>query len=278
MPLVNEKTVMPVDELRPLDLNTMLEGAILMDYAGSMTAPPCAEAATWFVRRNPVKASETQVKLITDAIYMMTADFGNFRAVMPVNGRPIATVAAVKETAPPAPPEPEVPLGDIPRTDREFQAMKWARDALHLSKTSADYVHNLDQKLQRAAQAHVAALAPDLYPDYTTLPPGHPHIAEKPNVVDMSKTAAVMARAISGAAKEAIHDASRQIAEQAEQAAKDAAREAADMASIHMNLPTTPPPLDLPHIPAAAPAPGMAPAPAPPDVAHLMAPAGPTEE
>jgi len=277
LPLVNEKQVFVVDELHPLNLGEFLENGVYFEYAGSMTAPPCAEAATWFVRRDPVKASETQVKLLSDNIFQMTADFGNFRATMPVNGRPIATRTIIKETAPPAPPPSAVPLGPLPRTDREFQAMKWARDALHLSKTASDYIHGLDRKLQRAAQAHVSALAPDLYPDYKVRGPD-PEVVKRPSAVDMTKTAAVMAKAIATAAKQAVADAASKIAREAEQAARDAAREAATVATENMVMPTTPPPLGLPPVPAGAgpafaPAPAGAGAPGSPGAKAMMAPA-----
>jgi len=259
LPLINQKSILPVTKENPLDLGAFLAGGIYFEYFGSLTAPPCSTNVIWFVRRDPVLASESQIRIMSDNIFQMSADYGNYRATLPINGRPVATRVGIEETAPPAPDMPSLPIGSFPRTDREFQAMKWARDALHLSKTASDYVYGLDTRLQKAARAHVDALAPDLHIIPTTAAPTLP---PKMSSVDMAKTAAAMAKAISQAAKEAIKDASKQIAEQAEMAAREAAKEAAVKASKELTLPTpqaAPGPAGAP----GAPGPAMPPAPSP---------------
>jgi len=265
LPLINSKSVALVNEEHPLDINKFMEGGIYYEYSGSLTAPPCATNVIWFVRRNPVLASESQVRIMSDNIFQMTADYGNYRATLPINGRPVATRVAIEEEQPPQPDMPSLPIGSFPRTDREFQAMKWAKDALKLSKTASDYVYNLDNRLQRAARAHVDALAPDLGIIPTKPPP--PPAVKEVSPVDMAKTAATMAKAIAQAAKEAIHSASEQIAKEAEQAAREAAKEAAIEAGKDIALPTAKPaaPGGAPGGPgpAGAPGPAMPPAPSP---------------
>merc|ERR1719265_193413 len=98
--------------------------------------------------------------------------------------------------------------------DREFQAMKWARDALRVAKTSSDYVNNLDNRLQRASRAHVNALVPELNLIPTTAPPV---VVKEMSQTDMANTAAQMAKAIAQAAKEAIKEATDKISAEAEQ-------------------------------------------------------------
>merc|ERR1719161_1167493 len=134
LPLINSKSVAVVGKEEPLNLNKFMEGGVFFEYSGSLTAPPCTTNVIWFVRRNPVLASESQVRVMSDNIFQMTADFGNYREVLPINGRPVATRDSVREEAPPEPDLPELPIGSFPRTDREFQAMKWARDALRVAK------------------------------------------------------------------------------------------------------------------------------------------------
>ena len=44
---------------------------------------------------------------------------------------PMPTI--VMSEPPPEPPVPSIPIGPNPRTDREFRAMKWAKDALEVA-------------------------------------------------------------------------------------------------------------------------------------------------
>jgi hypothetical protein len=44
--------------------------------------------------------------------------------------------------------------GPNPKTDREYRAMNWARDALKTAKSATDYVRGLDNRLRNASQAH----------------------------------------------------------------------------------------------------------------------------
>lgn len=263
LPLINQKSIAVVNEMDPLDLNQFLEGGIYLEYAGSLTSPPCATNVMWFVRRNPILASDKQVQLMSDSLFQMSADFGNYRKTMPLNGRPIATRMGVESQAPPQQTERGMPIAALPRAGREFKAMRYAKDALKLSKVASDYLYNMDTRMQKAARAHVDALAPDMGVAPATPAPG---VAPRQmSSVDMTKTAAIMAKAIAQAAKDAIHTASEQIAKEAEKAAGVAAKEAVMEAGKQIVIPTAEPPPGAPGGPPGAapgPAPGAAPAPA----------------
>merc|ERR1719160_1008375 len=147
---------------------------------------------------------------------------------MPLANRPVAVRQAVKEEPPPKAPEMSIPLGPNPRTDREFRAMKWAKDALKIAKSATDYTKDLDFRLRGAAQAHANALAPNLVPGMVATPP--PAVpTQGPSPQDMAKTAEEMANVIADAAKMAIKGAANQISIEARAAAAQAAREATKM-------------------------------------------------
>merc|ERR1719217_1015583 len=121
----------------------------------------------------------------------------------------------------PAPKTPEmsIALGPNPRTDREFRAMKWAKDALKVSKTATDYVQDLDMRLRAAAQAHANAIAPMLVPvALPTMPPPFAQ-AKHAQPINIAATADAMAKSIAEAAKEAIASAAKEIGVQAKAAA-----------------------------------------------------------
>ncbi len=52
-------------------------------FPGSLTTPPCSENVTWFVLKNPIEASASQIKMFA-SIYKSDA-----RPVQPLNGRTI---------------------------------------------------------------------------------------------------------------------------------------------------------------------------------------------
>merc|ERR1719171_2592979 len=163
-PPVNMKVRVPADSAHAYDFNSLMQGANFYEYAGSLTAPPCAEIVTWLVRKDTVKASDKQVMYLHDSVYKTSADFGNYRSLMPLNGRVIAMRQGLLEDLPPTA-APPVPMPGKPQqSDREFRAMKWAMDAMTIAKSATDYVKDLDSRLRNAAQAHANALAPQLEP------------------------------------------------------------------------------------------------------------------
>lgn len=251
------KVQVPADPAHSYNLNMLMEGATFYEYAGSLTAPPCAETVVWLVRSDTVKASDKQVLYLHDAVYKITADFGNYRSLMPLNGRVVSMRQGVQEDLPPTA-APPVPLPGKPQqSDREFRAMKWAMDAMVIAKSATDYVKDLDNRLRNAAQAHANALAPQLEPLKVhgqvitvggsaavanasmmragmyppgmgpTLQPGMGGYTQSP--LEMQKTAETMARTLASAARQEIDDATREISRTSKKVAMDAAKQAADM-------------------------------------------------
>jgi len=227
LPEINQKSLAPASIFEPFDLNMLLKDGTYFEYAGSLSAPPCAEVATWMVRREPVMGSDQQVAMLHNKIMEMTALFGNNRATMPLNGRPVAVRAAVRDMPPPAAPKPQMPSGPNPATDRSYRAMKWAKDALKIAKASTDYIRDLDIRLRNAAEAHANALAPDLMHARDmalTTPP--PVVQVTP--IDMAKTSESMANALAKQAAAAINTAAQQLTVEAKQAAAVQAAAAAN--------------------------------------------------
>lgn len=231
-PPVHMKVVPPLVSTEPLDLNTLMEGGTFLEYAGSMTAPPCAEIVTWMVRREPIMASDTQVRILYEAIYKSTGQYGNWREIMPMNGREIAVRKAVKEEPIPQADNVPFPKALSQHTDREFRTMKWAKDAELVAKSAADYVKDLDQRLQRASLVNGEAYRQYLW---TTTPlPAWGNYGSSTTTMTttgMSDAAVAMAQQISAVAKQAVASAVQQINVEARYAAIRAATDA--MRSVH---------------------------------------------
>jgi len=250
-PPVNMKVRVPADSAHAYDFNSLMQGANFYEYAGSLTAPPCAEIVTWLVRQDTVKASDKQVMYLHDAIYKTTADFGNFRSLMPLNGREI-TMRQGSLEEPPLVPAPVVHMpGQPQQSDREFRAMKWAMDAMTIAKSATDYVKDLDSRLRNAAQAHANALAPQLEPltvhgkvivagnaandavaaaeSAVAAGKAGPAGGAAMQPLEMQKTAETMARTLANAAREEIEDATREISKKSKEVAVEAAKEAANL-------------------------------------------------
>lgn len=233
-PPVNMKASVPRDINAPLDFSSLLSGGSFYEYAGSLTAPPCAEIATWLVRKDTLKASDKQVLYLHDMIYKTTADFGNYRALMPPAGRSIKLRQAIVEDLPAQ--TPGVPhmdsFGSPQQSDREFRAMKWAMDAMTIAKASSDYIKDLDMRMRNAASAHAEALAPALEPLSPSGDPLLPGVTTPfPNAdpVEMEATAKAMAKTLAETAREAIEDATARISKEAKAAALKSAMEAANI-------------------------------------------------
>lgn len=167
-PAANQRVLVPMDESQPLDLNTLLANGTFFEYAGSLTAPPCAEIVTWLVRREPVTASGEQLRRLTDSVLAITAGFGNARSAMPLNGRTVAVRQALQEPPRLTSGDPDGMPESVPMPDREHRAMAVARDALRVAESSVEYVKDLDARLRATAEAHALALAP--HPNATHAP------------------------------------------------------------------------------------------------------------
>jgi len=245
-PPINMKIRVPADSAHSFDLNALMGGGDFYDYAGSLTAPPCAEIATWLVRKEPLQASDLQVLYLHDAIYKTTADYGNFRSIMPLNGRILGMRKGILEDlAPTAAPPVTVP--NVPaQSDREYRAMKWAQDAMTIANHATAYVKDLDSRIRGAAQAHANALAPQLEPltvHGQVIVPGNaaqaslgavPTLAplgtvQQQTPLQIQATAEIMARTLATAAREEIEQATQEIHERSIEVAKKAAMQAANM-------------------------------------------------
>lgn len=159
----------PIDLLNPFLLN-----GTFFEYRGSLTAPPCAEQATWMVRREPQMLSEAQWELIRTNIYKANSGYGNYRAIMPLMGRPIFVRTGVKgEPATKAEFPPSFQSNETRATG--FGAIVDARWALARAKQGGKLAWDLDQGLAKASQAHVRELDPDsVFPMPTVGPPVMP--------------------------------------------------------------------------------------------------------
>lgn len=151
-PAFNAKTTIHAHEVEPLELNMLLQGSSFFEYAGSMTAPPCSETVLWLVRAVPIIASDAQVGYLKNAIFSMTSGTGNYREVMPRNGRPIAVKIGVLD---PAPPTPSVPppfiAGPPPAPRRADDALTLAKRAVQKAMSAMDNVRNLEDRLETVA-------------------------------------------------------------------------------------------------------------------------------
>jgi carbonic anhydrase len=259
-PAVGTTAYVPKDVFSPPNLNDLMQGANFYEYAGSLTAPPCSETAIWLVRTDVLMASDKQVAYLSDAIYRTTAEFGNYREVMPLSSRSVTIRQSMMEDLPENEPTP-VPPGPPQHADREYKAMKWSMDAMDIAKKSVDYVKNLDMRLRLAAQAHADALDPrrDVPPGettmmYSTTPPlGNHMMCPK----EMEDTATSMARTLAEDANEVVAQAKTDIMDTARTVAFSAANEAAKMVAtgdgnpnILANAVSTPAPFVAP-LPAA---------------------------
>lgn len=200
-PDMHMKAVPPVAPGEVLDINTMMQGGTFFEYAGSLTAPPCAEDTIWMVRREPIMAADLQVANLYNGIIRMTDNTGNDRAVMPLNGRQILVRQAVREVPPKA--VVDFPPGMPTMTAREPKAIKWSNDALTMAKSAADYVKYLDTHLRQGAVARAEAFP---MPVLTTPPPAG--ITTTPRLPrELANTAQSMSASIAGSAREAVANA-----------------------------------------------------------------------
>lgn len=163
---------------KTLDLSAFLEtpliegsGTYLM-YSGSFTSPPCLERAVWYVRRTTMVASDQQVTALVHAIQRLNAGAGNYRSVMPMNGRPVSVYKVVNTPLAAMPTGlPVLPLGPNPRTDDERRAELKAEYAQRMVVEATEYVKDFDRRVRHAAEGQYNALKGTLAPMPTTARP-----------------------------------------------------------------------------------------------------------
>jgi len=241
-PSPNMKVAVPASQDKPLDFDAFLAGdSTFYEYAGSTTAPPCAEIVTWLVRKDPLKASDKQVSYLHDAIYKTTADFGNFRSLQPLNGRAV-TMRKGRPEDPPRTTGVEIEPRDMGVSDREMKTMKMSMDAMNIAKSATDYIKDVDARLRNAAEAHAEALAPmlePLGPNKAQSGPGVPlnggvmpptdYVAGQIGDVKMEDAAKTMTNHLKKFAAKEVADAVTQISTKSKAGAIKAAAEAAAM-------------------------------------------------
>jgi carbonic anhydrase len=163
VPTMMNVTMASPTELAPLDFSRWMTGKFYK-YEGSLTAPPCTENVVWFVRQEPIMASNAQVKVLFEALYEMTHDLGNARAVFPLMGRTV-TLANAKTGEPVLEADDSVPWHGA---TRPFQAQIDAQEAKEAVSRNRVKLQDLDSRIKAAAAVEAQAysgLAPHpVYP------------------------------------------------------------------------------------------------------------------
>lgn len=156
------RTVAPAHESPAIDINAMLTGGVMYSYLGSYTQPPCTEIVRWLVMKDPVTASNTQIRLLHDVIFKMTAWYGNYRVTMPIDERKIETVNAVLTPRPTPEPKVQIPLGTYLKP-RKSAAQKVAEEAKRIADEATAHMVDLNKRMKNAAQMHANRISPDLW-------------------------------------------------------------------------------------------------------------------
>jgi len=143
--------------MNKLDLNPLPKDGQYFKYMGSQTRPPCDEKVQWFLRRNFIEASDTQVEYLYSAIFGSSPQVGNWRSVFPLQNRPIAMIECAQgEPVLYADNYTSIPgVGPNPFTEREHRANVWVKDALNYANDAQNSMRDLDQRLHAAAENHV---------------------------------------------------------------------------------------------------------------------------
>lgn len=157
MPNRNNQSDAPIDDESILDLNPLLKDGIYFRYMGSTTYPPCDETPVMFVRRNPLMASDRQVEVFHETIFKVNLGYGNYRSVMPLNGRMLSVMSFEQGEPPLKADSYHIDVGTNPITERELRAMKWSQRALKIAEEATMHTKELDERLRRAAEAHLEA-------------------------------------------------------------------------------------------------------------------------
>jgi len=239
-PVLDQKVEIALSSTLPLRLSSLLAGGTFFSYSGSQTVPPCDQKVNWFVRRDPIKASNAQVKVLFDSIFKVTNQAGNFRTVMPLNQRPIEIMTAIEEPPAPAPFTVMPPMGPPfgVDDDRESKFIDWAKDSITISKSALDYAKELSARLLHASKSHADALKPEHPEDWPTAQPSTtPWIPDPPrdNMWGMNE----IAQTLGDAVKVGIAKTAAKLPEQVNQLTKSLLRQ-----ELLKRAGLTPPPPD----------------------------------
>lgn len=248
LPLFQESTQVNNSAEDPMYLNDFFTGMSFFEYAGTATLPPC-EPATWLVRREVLKVSTRQAEEFFRTLHLMSEQAGNYRTLMPTNGRVKHVREAVQSSA--LPPRFAVAAA---RDDaaRVFKARRAGEDAVKISETAQNYARDLDQRLKRSAVAHVLALVPTPVPDAPP-PPPPPGITYSKKWLDPELVKRAMGTVADSHVKAVVWKSSLEGAQGTWNASYDAANHTGD-AWIDRTFNTPAPDTFMASAPAAAPA------------------------
>jgi carbonic anhydrase len=179
--------IAPAHESPPIDINAMLTGGVMYSYLGSQTQPPCKEIVRWVVMKDPLTASNTQIKMLHDVIFKMTHWYGNYRATMPINDRKIEKINAVLTPRPTAAPAVQFPLGTYLKP-RDSPAAKVAEEAKRIADEATAHMVDLNRRMKNAAEMHANRISPDIWSRTMDGLPGKPNRG-----LDMEKMAKIHA-------------------------------------------------------------------------------------
>lgn len=240
-PKLMRTTTIEGSEVDPLNLNALMEGGTYVEYEGSFTVPPCSETIQWFVKREPVMASDSEVRILYETIYEMTDDFGNYRTVLPLSGRTVSIVGS-KHAIPIQ--EQDTRLKGAVASTRQFQGKTWANDALKKARLNTAAAKELSDRIHAAAQVHADQLDPSggpgppyngsiLVPHFHT-PPGY---AEPP-----CDTAACQLAKMVGDLKDKINHTAYDVVHESAETIGDETHAATIQAVHDVLMMNTPPP------------------------------------
>lgn len=165
--------IAPAHESPAIDINAMLTGGVMYSYLGSYTQPPCSEIVRWLVMKDPVTASNTQIRMLHDVIFKMTGWYGNYRATMPIADRKLEMVNAILMPRPTPAPAVQFPLG-VYLKPRDSPAQKVAEEAKRIADEATAHMVDLNKRMKNAAQMHANRISPDLWHRTMEKPPGGP--------------------------------------------------------------------------------------------------------
>jgi hypothetical protein len=137
--------------------------------------------------KDPVTASDTQIRILHDVIFRMTKWYGNYRATMPIGERKIEMVNAVLTKRPEPKPDVQVPLG-VYLKPKESPAEKVAAEAKKIADAATAHMVDLNKRMKNAAEMHANRISPGLWDRTMEKPPGSPYRS-----LDMEKMAKIHA-------------------------------------------------------------------------------------
>lgn len=147
-----------------LDLNIFVNNPLVpgsgeyMNYRGSLTSPPCLDSTTWFVRRETMIASRSQVAGFMNSLYRLTQGAGSYRSIMPMNRRFLKVYELQQKAGLVVRPYEVMPWSENPRTDGEMQAAKLAKLAAEKAEHAAFYGEGFARRLRNADMAWAKTL------------------------------------------------------------------------------------------------------------------------